>query len=108
MRLQVGRIYHHGLIFAVLSGQSGHHPGEDALVALTFPAVVERLVRAVFLRRIAPAQTIAINENYPAQHSPVIYAGFAVRLWEEELKTRHLGVGQPKQIRHVHRSFFEP
>ena len=89
-------------------GQSDHHPGEDALVAPTFPAVVESLVRAVFLRRIAPAQTIAINKDYPAQHPPVIDAGFAMRLWEEGLKTRHLGVGQPKQIRHVHRSFFEP
>ncbi len=37
-----------------------------------------------------------------------IDAGFAMRLWEEGLKTRHLCVGQPKQIRQVHRSFFEP
>lgn len=31
VRLQVGRIYHLGLIFVVLSGQSSNHPGEDAL-----------------------------------------------------------------------------
>lgn len=64
-------------------------------------------MRAVSLRRIELAQTTTINEDYPAQLSPVMDAGFAVRLWEEGLKTRHLVVGQPKQIRHVHRWFFE-
>ena len=32
---EVGRINHHGLLFAVVSGQTGHHPGEGAFVAPT-------------------------------------------------------------------------
>ena len=34
----------------------------------TFPAVVERLGRAVFRRRVAPAQAIAIDEYYATQN----------------------------------------
>jgi hypothetical protein len=37
-----------------------------------------------------------------------IDAGFAVGLRKIGLKTRHLCVGQPEEIRYVHRSFIEP
>jgi hypothetical protein len=65
-------------------------------------------VGAVFRRRIAPTQPIAIDEDNPAQDTPIIDAGFAVGLRKIGLKTRHLCVGQSEEIRHVHRSFFEP
>ena len=57
---------HDSLLFAVVSRQSHHHPGEDALVAPPLPTVVERLMGAVFLWRIPPAQPIAIDEDNPA------------------------------------------
>jgi hypothetical protein len=37
----------------------------------------------------------------------VIDAWLAVGFREEGLKTRHLRIRQPEEIRHVHRSFFE-
>jgi hypothetical protein len=75
MSLQVGGVNHHSFRFAVISRQSHHHLGEDALflaslgpVAFShspppFPTIVERLVRAILPRRIAPPQAIAIDEN---------------------------------------------
>ena len=42
MRLQVGRVDHDRLVLGPLGGQARHDPGEDAIVAPTLPAVVER------------------------------------------------------------------
>ena len=38
--LQVSGVDHHSFLFAVLDGQTSHHPGEDALIAPSFPSVV--------------------------------------------------------------------
>lgn len=92
----------------MIGHQSGYRTVENALVTPPFSTVVKRLVWAVSPRRTAPAQPVAINEDYPARSPPVIEPGVAVRLSEEWLKTRHLGVGQPKPIRNVHRSFLQP
>lgn len=77
MGLQVGGVDHHRLLLAVPGSQSGHHPREDALVAPALPAVVERLVRPVFLRRVSPAQPITIDEDNPTQDAPIIDARLA-------------------------------
>ena len=45
---EVGRINRHGLLFAVVSGQTGHHPAEDAFVAPSPPAIVQGFVRAPY------------------------------------------------------------
>jgi len=103
--LQVGRVDHHGLLLAVLRSQANHDTSEYALVAPSLPAVIQGLVRTVFRRCIAPPQPIAIDEDNAAQHTPVINARLAVGLREVGLKTRHLRVGQPVEIRHIHRSF---
>jgi len=102
---EVGRINHHGLLFAVVSRQTGHHPGEDALVAPSLPAVVQGLVRTVLLGCVPPSQAIAIDEDNPAQNPSIINTGLAMGPGEKGLKTRHLGVTQPEKVRHVHRSF---
>lgn len=67
--------------------------------------MVERLMRAIGCRGVAPPYAIAIDEDNPAQHAAVINARFAMGLREKGLKTRHLPIAQPKQIRHVHRHF---
>ena len=64
--LEIGRVDHHGLLFTVLGGQAGHDPGEDGLVTLPLPAVVVRLMRTVFRRRVTPTQPIAIYKDNPA------------------------------------------
>ena len=56
------------LAFDTGGGQSFHHAGEDAHLTPALPAVVER---------IAPAQSVAIDENDPAQHPPVAHPRLA-------------------------------
>jgi hypothetical protein len=73
-----------------------------------FPAVVEGLGRAILLRRIPPTQAVAIDEDYPAQHPPVVDAGLAMRLREEGLEARYLRLGQPEEVAHVTARFFKP
>lgn len=46
--------------------------GEHPHLTPTFPAVVECVGPAVFLRCVAPAQPIAIDEYYPAQNATII------------------------------------
>ena len=106
MGLQVGGVDHHGLPLAVLGSQARHHRREDAFLAPALPAVVERLVRALGLRRITPAQTIAIDKDNSAQDAPIIDAGLAMGLREVGLQTRHLRIAEPKEIRHVTAQFF--
>ena len=105
MGLQMSCVDHHGRLFTVLGRQPRHDPGEDTPVAPKLPAVVKRLVWAVFPRRISLPQTIAIDEDNPAQDTSIINPGLAVRLGEVRLQTRHLRIAQPEKIRHVHRSF---
>ena len=72
MRFEIGRVDHHCLWCGGFGGQSVHHSGEDAHVTPPLPTVVEGLCRPVFLRRVTPAQAIAIDEYNPAQNTPVI------------------------------------
>ena len=106
MGLEVGRVDHHDLLFAMLRDQICQHPREDALLAPALPTTLERLVRTIGGRSITPAQAIAIDENYSAQHAPVVNSGLTVRLREKGLQTCHLRVGKPEKI--VHRSVLEP
>ncbi len=96
MSFQIGGVDHHGFLFVMISGQTCHHPGEDALVAPSLPAVVERLVRAVSIWRIPSPKPIAIDEDNAIQDMPVIDARFAVGFREVGLKTSHLRVAQPE------------
>lgn len=77
MRLQIRRVDHDCLVLGALGGQADHDPGEDPVVTPALPAVVEGLGRAMFLRRVTPAQTIAIDENYTAENTEIIDAGLA-------------------------------
>ena len=70
--LQIGGVHRDGLFFAVLGGETGHHPCEDAHVAPALLANIACLVRPVFRRRITPAQPIAIGEDNFTQHTPII------------------------------------
>ena len=66
------------------------------------PAVVERLRRAIFPWRVTPPQPIAIDEDYAAQHAPVIDSRLAMALREERLQPLHLLIGQPEKVAHHH------
>ena len=96
MGLEVGRVDHHGLLFAELGGKACHHPREDTFLAPALPTAVKRLMRAIVLRRITPTQAIAIDKDNSAQHTFVVNPGLSVRPRKEGFQTRHLRVSQPK------------
>lgn len=72
MCLEVCRVDHHSLLFAVRRSEIGHHPRKDAFLAPTLPAAVKRLVWTIGGRSVAPTQAIAIDQDNPAQHTPII------------------------------------
>lgn len=100
MRFEICGIDHDRLGFRALSGQTRHDAGEHAHLAPLLPAIIQCLVRAVFLGRITPPQPIAIYEDYATQNAPVINARYAMALGEEGFQTLHLRVSQPEKIAH--------
>lgn len=100
MCLEVGRIDRNCLVIGGLSGQPGHDPRKHTHIAPPLPTVVECLGWAIFARRIAPAQPVAIDEYYAAQNTFVIDTGNAMALGKERAKTYHLRLGQPEQVAH--------
>lgn len=79
--LEIGCINHDGLVFCSFrQRQAVHHLDKNALVAPAFPADIQRFRRAIFLRRIAPPEPVAIDENDADQHTPIIYTLAAMAL----------------------------
>ena len=58
-------------------------------------------MRAVFLERISPAQTIAIDEDNPTLNASVVDARLTMGLREVRLQTRHLRIAELEEIRHI-------
>ncbi len=102
MRLEIRRVDHDNLLLTAFGGQTLHHSREDPHVAPPLPTIVERLRRSIFSRGIAPPQAIAIDEDYPAQHPPIIYPRLAMAPWKERLQPLHLLFGQPEKVAHHH------
>lgn len=98
VRLEIGRVNHDCLVLGPLGGQADHDPGEDPVVAPPLPSVIKGLRRTVFLRRIAPTQPIAIDEDYATQNPSIIDAGLTMALRKERFETLHLGVRQPVKM----------
>ena len=101
MGLEVGRVDHHGLLFAMLSGQACDDLRDDTFLAPRLPTAEESLVRAIGSRRIAPPQPIAVDEDNPARKTLIIDPMLAARLRKERFQTYNLHVGQPQKITHV-------
>ena len=108
VRFEVGRVDHQRVCLAALIGQFEKLSSEDALLAPPLPTFVKRLQRAIGSGRIPPAQTIAIDEDYAAQHALVIHTRHAVGLRKKGLQLGHLRVGQPIKIAHLTAPFSEP
>ena len=83
---------------ALSAARPDHDPGEDPVVAPALPTGVEGLRRAVFLRRVAPAQAIAIDEDHATENAAVIDARLAMGLGKERLEALHLSVGKPVKV----------
>ena len=97
VRLRVDRVDHDRLVSQSAGRQTIHHLGKDSHGAPTLSPIVERLMRPIFPRSIPPAQPIAVDEDNPAQHTPVINTRSVMAPWEKWLQTRHLLVRQPIQ-----------
>ena len=69
---QRGRIDHVRVWISVPGGQADHDPGKDHVIAPTFPTFAERFGRPVFLWRIAPSPTIAVDGDNGAQHVRIV------------------------------------
>lgn len=77
----ISRIDHVSLVLCSFRhSQAFHHLHKDALVIPAVLPVIKRLRRAIFLRRIAPLEILAVDENDVAQHAPIINALTAVAL----------------------------
>jgi len=108
VRFQIGRVDHDGLVIGAFSGQARHNPGKDALFTPAFPAVLECFGRTILRRRIAPPQTIAIDENYATQNPSIINPGLAMALGEKRFQAFNLRLGQPIKIAHRSGLLAEP
>ena len=75
-------------------------PGLHPQPAPADEAIVDRLVRTIVVRRIAPAQTVADHENNPRDHPPVIDPWHPVRQRKIRLNPAHLRLEEPNQISH--------
>jgi hypothetical protein len=100
MGFEMGRIDHQTGGPAALARKLGEDAVEDTQTAPADEAVVDRLVWAVVLRRIAPAQPIADQEDDPADHTLVIHPRDAMRQREIRFDPAHLRPRQPEQITH--------
>ena len=101
MRLEVGCVDHDPVRLAAAACQSLEDAVEHAQPAPSNEPVVQRLVRPVRRRRIAPAQAVADDEDDAAQHTTVVHAGHAVRQRTIRLEPTKLLLGQQEQLIHA-------
>ena len=85
MGFQVGCIDHDRFLGGI-GREAGHDTGEHTHPAPALPPVVERLWRAIFAGCVAPAQAIAIDVYYSAQHMAIIDAGTRHGSWERTVQ----------------------
>ncbi len=72
MRLQMRGIDHQARWLASLARQFGEYLVEHTEPAPAHEPVIDRLVRAIAGRRIAPAQTVSDDEDDTADDPPVV------------------------------------
>jgi hypothetical protein len=98
---EVCTIDHHSVRRARLAREPCEAAVEDAKAAPADEAVVEGFVRALGVRRVAPAQAFADNEDDAADDATIIDAGNAVAKWEEGLDPFHLSGREQENISHA-------
>jgi len=96
----MGRIDHQLLGPSAFCRKLGEDPVEHSQPAPAHEAVVDRLVWAIVLGRIAPPKPVPDHEDDPADHPPVIDPGNPMRQRKKRLNPAHLRVRQPEQITH--------
>src|SRR5665213_2695736 len=100
MGLQMGGIDHQPFGLATLGRQFGENPVEHTKTAPADETVVDCLVRAILLRRVAPAKSVPDHKDHPAEYPAVIDTRHAVRQRKIRLNPTHLRSRKPIQITH--------
>ena len=92
-----------GIVFVIRNGLRWRDAPREYGPHKTAPAhepIVDRLVRTVFARSIAPPQPVPDDEDDPANHPSVINSGNTMRQWEKRLDPAHLRLGEQEQFSH--------
>lgn len=88
MGFQMRRINHDLIGFSGFASQFREYLVEHAHTAPANEPVVDRLVRNIFARCVAPSQPIPDDEDDPADHTPVIHPCDPVRQGKKGLIRR--------------------
>lgn len=91
MSLQVGGVDHQCIGLAALGRQSGEDLVEHPKPAPADEAIVDRLVRAIVLGRVAPSQAVSDHKDDPADHPAVVDPRNPMGQREIGLNPPHLG-----------------
>jgi hypothetical protein len=79
MRLEVRGVDHQPLRLPPVGSQCSEDLIEHSKPAPPDEAIINRLVRTVILRRVAPAQTVPDHEDDATDHPPIVDPGNPVR-----------------------------
>lgn len=93
-------IDHQTIRLTGLAGKGLENSVEYTEFAPTNEAIIQRLVRAIFLWRVFPLKSMFQHINYATDNTPVINAWYAMRQWELGPDPAQLRRRQPKQITH--------
>src|SRR3984885_13541790 len=100
MRLQMRGVDHEPLRFAALARQFGENLVEHAQAAPADEPIVDRLVRAIVARRVAPTQPVLDHKDDGADDPPIVDPRDPMREREIPLNSTHLSLRQQEQISH--------
>src|ERR1700677_1181559 len=97
MGLQMRGVDHDPLRFAALARQLSEDLVEHTQTAPADEAIVDRLMRAISRRSVAPAQPVLDHEHDGADDPPIVYPRDPMREREIPLNPTHLNPRQQKQ-----------
>src|ERR1700733_4584776 len=95
---------HDPLRFAALARQFGENLVEHAQAAPSNKSIVDRLVRAIVARSVAPTQPVLDHKDDRADDPPIVHPRNPMRKWKIPFNPTHLNPRQQKQITHAEAS----
>src|ERR1700722_12802585 len=100
MRLEMRGVDHHSLGLAALVRQRCENLVEHPQAAPTNKPIVDRLVRTILRRGVAPTKPILDHKHNRAHDPTVVNSGDPVRQRKIPINPTHLSLRQQEQISH--------
>jgi hypothetical protein len=97
VRLQMRGVDHDPLRFAALARQFGENLVEHPQAAPANEPIVDRLVRAILSRSVAPAKSVLDHKDDGADDPPVVHPGDPMRERKIPFNPTHLNPRQQKK-----------